>query len=242
MQSKQILIALIFVLGPLMCFGQRDSIKRVLERSTLNSIHNTQTYVIQANGQLVELDTFEDKSLIIQNSYPKGGRYLNPLGVAYGYVVFWTRIINHTAFPLEIDLHFSADSFPIINKVVPPFKNVLDVSTPSLATVNPTNKYFKLFLLSDTMALDKIPLLDYGATGISSFLDTCLHESTSQNKIIEPRETYLFYVGIFLCVPDNGPVRTGFVIQDQQLFYSVSIDRQLDERVLIPCGWINLKE
>ena len=36
-------------------------------------------------------------------------------------------------------------------------------------------------------------------------------------------------------VPDNGPVRTGFVLKEQDLFYRISIANQLDS-VLIPCG------
>jgi len=240
MKDKQIIFVAIFALGQLMCFGQKEQIKKDLERIALESIHNTQSYSVQLNGKLVELDTNKHNGLFIQNSYPKGGQYLNPFGLGYGYGVFWTRIINETVFPIEISIDFPADSFPV-NKVVVPFKNRFDLSTNSLADFNPPNKYFKLFLLSDTMTLDKVPLYDYGASGITAFLDTCLHESTAQNKIIQPQETYLFYVVIFFCVPDNGPVRTGFVAKDQSLFYNVRIDRQLDEPVLIPCGRIGVK-
>jgi len=41
------------------------------------------------------------KSLIVQNSFPKGGtKYTDPDGEVYYYAVFFTRIINETDNPL----------------------------------------------------------------------------------------------------------------------------------------------
>ena len=47
------------------------------------------------------------KSLIVQNSFPKGGtKYTDPNGDVYGYAIFWTRIINETDNPLELMIDF----------------------------------------------------------------------------------------------------------------------------------------
>lgn len=240
MKSKQIIVSTILVLGPLICLGQILKIEKQLEPNQLEFIHNTQQYVVQADGNLVETDSTENKCLVIQNSYPKGGSYISPEGVRSGYGVFWTRIVNETQFPIHIAINFPADSFPIINGGITPLGNLLNFSFDSVGIFNHPNKYFNLFLPLDKMTLDKIPLFDYGAIGVKSFLDRCLNEATHMEKTIQPKETYLFYVGILLHVPDNGPVRTGVVANNQELFYSVSIDRQLDT-VLIPCGRIRFK-
>lgn len=237
MKNKQIIAIIILALGQLTCFGQAGKIKKKLESIQLKYLHNTQQYVVRADGNLMEADTTEKNHLLIQNSYPKGGNYINPKGESFGYGVFWTRIVNESAFPIKITIHFPSDSFPIINGTIPALGNLFDVSADSAAIFNPPKKYFKLFLPPDKMTLDKLSLFDYGATGVPSFLDTCLNEATSLEKTIQPQEASLFYVGILLNVPDNGPVRTGVIAKNQQLFYSVSIGRQLD-RVLIPCGHI----
>jgi hypothetical protein len=87
----------------------------------------------------------ESKGVIIQNSFPKGGPYIDPwTGRRFGKAVFWSRVINETSTPLEIAINFPADSFAI---------------PPS------ADSYFKFFLLPDTMTFDKESLFDYGATG-----------------------------------------------------------------------------
>ena len=160
------------------------------------------------------------KSVIIQNSLPKGGPYTNPTGKRFGRAIFWTRIVNETATPIEFTINFPADSFSI---------SPLPLS------------YFKLFLPRDTMTIDKEQLYDYGATGLKSFMDTGLNEPTTLQRIIHPKEDYLFYVGMLMKMPDNGPVRTGLVLKEEDLFYKVSIAGQLDS-ALIPCGHISFKK
>ena len=241
MKSKLIIGITILALGQLMCFGQAGRKDKKPEQILLEWIYNTQQYVVQSDGQLMEVETIADNGLLIQNSYPKGGSYINPKGERFGYGVFWTYMINDTDFPIHIAINFPADSFPIINRAIAGMGNLFNFPTDSLVIFNRPNKYFKLFLPSDKMTLDKIPLFDYGATGVKLFLDTCLNEATAFEKTIQPKETHLFYVGILLHVPDNGPVRTSLISEDNHLFYSVSIGRQLDT-VLIPCGRIAVKE
>lgn len=73
-------------------------------------------------------------SVIIENSFPKGGmRYTGPKGEEYVYAVFWTRIINETANPLELKIDFPVDSYEI-----PDFPG----------------KYYKILIPSDTMTIE----------------------------------------------------------------------------------------
>src|SRR5579864_5090474 len=54
-----------------------------------------------------------DKSLIIQNSFPKGETYTDPNGKEYFKVIFWTRIINETDNPLELKIDFPVDLYEV---------------------------------------------------------------------------------------------------------------------------------
>jgi len=94
----------------------------------------------------------DGKSIIIKNSFPRGGPYTGSNGKNsnYSFLIFFTRIINETATPLELTINFPADSF---------------------ATGEGGNYYLKLFLPPDTMTLDKESLYNYGITGLESFLD-----------------------------------------------------------------------
>ena len=152
------------------------------------------------------------RNVSIQNSLPKGGSYIDSFGKRFGYRIFWTRVINETATPLELTIHFPADSFVI---------------TPSL------DSYVKVFLPPDTMTLDKEILYDYGATGLESFLDTGLHQPTMLQRTIKPGEACLFYVGALLYQATGVP-RAGLVLKEQELFYRINL---LDS-ALIPCGQI----
>src|SRR5687768_11723029 len=89
---------------------------------------------IHAIGQIWKADSQTiSQGIIIQNSLPKGGlAYTDPTGKKFGCAVFWTRVVNETANPLELAIHFPADSFAI-----------------------PTSpgSYSKFFLPADTMTL-----------------------------------------------------------------------------------------
>jgi len=152
------------------------------------------------------------KRLIIQNSFPKGGqKYTDPHGKDYVYAIFWTRIINETANSFELRLDFPSDSFEL----------------PSSA-----DNYFKIFLPSDTMTLDKQPLFDYGLTDLKSFLDKSIHKSSSWQRIINPQDSNIFYVVTLFHHGIEGVVRAGLSLKEQNLFYSMN-DKE------IHCGQIN---
>ncbi|MBC8151752.1 MAG: hypothetical protein H7Z72_02470 [Bacteroidetes bacterium] len=168
------------------------------------------------------------KDVIIQNSYPKGGVAINGnggytdfTGKTHGFGIFWTRVINETATPIELNINFPADSFPV---------------SPS------PDSYVKLFLPPDTMTLDKQSLYNYGykITDLRSFLDTSFNKPTMFRRTVNPKEESLFYIVLLMKVPDNGPVRTELISKDKNLFYKISILPHFDS-VLIPCGHIIIK-
>lgn len=153
------------------------------------------------------------KRLIIQNSFPRGGtKYTAPDGKVYGYTVFWTQIINETANPFELMIDFPADA--------------LELSSSA-------GSYFKLFLPSDTMTIEKEDLFNYGLPDLKPFLDKSLQKASSLKRTIHPKESGTFYVVTLFNRGVDGVLRAGLSLKGQYLFYSVN-DKE------IHCGKINL--
>lgn len=205
-----------------------DSIKysnehRALQEDLEKYIYTDTTYV-----------SFAGKGITIQNSFPKGGGkiegvqgYYDPNGTHHGHGIFWTRILNETDTPVELTLNFPAKffSFP----------------ADSLRITPSSGNYFKPFLLSDTMSTGKHSGYNYGITGLKSFLDTNFDKATQLQKTIGPNEESIFYVALLVDAPDQGgPIRTGVVLNQQELFYSVSIE-PLGTK-LIPSGQLILSQ
>ena len=164
------------------------------------------------------------KRLIIHNSFPKGGGYIDPNGKRYPYAVFYTQITNETISPFELKIDFPLDSFefPLSSGV-----------------------YMKLFIPSDTMTLDKIPLTDYGLP-LKSFFDTGITKSHSLKRTINPKDSTAFYVVMLSNKGVNGTLRTAFSLKGQNLFYRISAYKStpglpLMDKKEINCGSINLK-
>jgi hypothetical protein len=192
----------------------------VMGQMTKYSDTTYQVFINKSSSVRLTAQVDTSKGVTIQNSFPKGDGHTDPDGKTFGYAVFWTRVMNETASPLELSISFSADSFAI---------SVQRVS------------YVKIFLPPDKMTMDKESLYNYGATGLTSFLDTGLNKPTMLRKTINAKEEYLFYVGLRPLVGVNGSLRTGFVLKGQNLFYRISTSGQSDA-VLIPCGQITLKK
>lgn len=167
------------------------------------------------------------KSLIIQNSLPRGGiKYIDANGEAYVYAVFWTRIINETDNTLELKLDIPVNSYELTNL---------------------PGKYFKVLLPPDTFTLGKENLFNHGLTDIESFLGKNLHKSSSLKRSVRPKESSGFYV-LIACLIEGarGAMRTGLSLKGDTLFYKISRINgapalsSIDEKE-IPCGSINFK-
>jgi len=152
-------------------------------------------------------------NVIVQNSLRKGGQYIDPTGKDFFSVIYWYRIINETATPLELTINFPADSF---------------------ATSPSPDSYLKAFLPLDTMALGKEGLYAYGATGLKSFLDTGLNKPTMLQRIINPKDALLFYIGV-LYYQAYAPSRAELVLKGKDVFYKIG-------GIEIPCGQITFKK
>ena len=200
---------------PALCKGQ---VENAYTPAIPETLHTSHLYVFADDGQLMSFDSTSGEGVIIQNSYPKGDRYYHPSGGQYGCAVFWTRVLNNTPAPIELSVHFRADSIPLS-------------TTP--------NAFMQIFLPPETMTADKESMYNYGAEGIYSFLDAGLPEESSLKQILDPREEYMFYVGV-LGHESSGIIRTGMVLKEEGLFYRIMIDPHY-ESTLFPCGKIDHK-
>lgn len=161
----------------------------------------------------------ESNGVVIQNSYPKGGRYPGSTDrhFNYSYLVFYTRVVNETANPLEISLNFSSDSIPIPNS---------------------PDTFVKLFLPADKMTQEKEQLLSYGIMELES-----LYDSTGFQKLLNPQEDCLFYVvAVFFQTrseaweQERGGNRAELILKGNDLFY-----RMTPQIESLPCGEITSK-
>ena len=147
----------------------------------------------------------EGGSIIIENSLPKGGmKYTDVKGQIYNYVVFWTRIINETDNPLELNINFPLNSYEV----------------PSL-----TGKYYGILIPSEIMTIKKSPLYLYGLTNFETFLNNNIHKESNLKRTINSKESTGFYV-VMLCLSEgaHGTMRTELNLEKENLFYRVKVD------------------
>jgi len=161
----------------------------------------------------------------IHNSLPKGGtRYTAPNGNVYSYAVYWSQLINETDKPLELNIHFPVTPYEMSNL---------------------PGKYFKVLSPPDTMTADKISLNAYGLTGIDTFLDKNLQQTSSWSRTIHPKEASGFYIILLIMSEEaTGMTRTALRIKGRQLYYTISRYSMTQPITLIEekeilCGSIN---
>lgn len=218
-------ILIIAITGLFSCMQSSKSKPINVEKETANAVKN-----VQSDKDIYTKYEYADengKSVIILNGYPKGGmQYTIPNGKVCGYVVFWTHIINETDNALELDINLPINSYEISNL---------------------PGKYFKVFVPTDTMTLDKMPLLMYGLKDIKSFFDNNIDKPSSFKRIINPKESSgLYFLILVLTEEGTGMTRTGLSFKGQDLFYKISRYSStkpitlIDEKE-IHCGSINLK-
>jgi hypothetical protein len=167
------------------------------------------------------------KSLVIQNSFPRGELYTGPNGQEYVKKIFWTRIINETDNSLELTIDFSGDPYEI------PGSGESSVS-----------RYFKILIHPDTMTRDKDGLFNHGLRDLDSFLANGLDKPSSLKRTIPSKESSGFYVVRLAIVTKSdkegvkaggsGVTRAGFSLKGQNLFFTLNGKE-------FHCGKVNLK-
>tara|TARA_B100001146_G_scaffold213602_1_gene214127 strand:- start:716 stop:1426 length:711 start_codon:yes stop_codon:yes gene_type:complete len=214
---KKELFVLILSITWLCSYGQRSNSKKekiAIESEIVDSTvnNNREQSLINKLEQYIYTDTTyasaNGKGITIQNSFPKGGsiepdrtQYFDSSGKEHGFTGFWTRIINETAKPLELDINFPADSFPIFT---------------------PPDSYLKLFLPTETITFDKLSQFNYGLTELKSYFDKNFNKPTKLKKTINPNEEHIFYV-LALSYHAGGTPRGGLILKGQDLYYRMSI-------------------
>ncbi|WP_228853505.1 hypothetical protein [Aegicerativicinus sediminis] len=148
------------------------------------------------------------KGIRIQNSLPKGGtiapdgtQYIDPSGKSYAFAVFWTRIVNETNTPIELNINFPSDSSAIFT---------------------PPGSYLKLFLPTDNMSFDKLSSFNYGLTELKSFFDSNLNKGSSLHKIINPNEEHMYYIATLSYLAAGTP-RAKLTLKENNLYYHMSL-------------------
>ncbi len=217
--KKNLLILIFTAIGLFSCKPENKSakdVKRVLD-SVKNNQNKKQLALNKAIYSKYDYTDLKGKSVTIQNSLSKGGvRYTDPKKEVYVYAVFWTRIINETASPLELKIDFPVNSYEI----------------PDLP-----GKYYKILIPSDTMTLEKIPLFNFGLTDLEIFFNKNIDKPAALKRTIKPKEATGFYVVTLRSVGGKqyGILRTELILREQNLFYKIR-DKE------IKCGSINLKD
>lgn len=222
------LIILILVITLLCSCGRRSNFRTGNVAKNTNSQQSLIHDLENASGyQYIYTDTtytsYTGKGITIQNGYPKGGNvepgtpYTDSTGKKYFFAAFWTRIINGTDAALEFEVNFPADSLPLSST---------------------SDSYLKLFIPTDTMTVDKLPLYSYGLTGIKSFIDTNFNNATKLQKTIKPKGEHIFYIAT-ISYQTGGPARAAIILKEKELFYKIAMG--VYESVEIPSGKITLK-
>jgi hypothetical protein len=180
---------------------------------------------LNANGQVGPLRNWVDSevkhtdskgnSVMMTNSLPKGGGVVYQNGKKYSYVVFWTRMSNQSATPIELKVKFPEVTF---------FKS--------------SDSYIKIVLPKETMKIEKEQLFDYGLTNFQSLLNDESNQLGILQKKIGPKEDYLFYVTVFIHIEGGGSARAKFELNDKELLYKISMG---SDTTLIPCGSLEFK-
>lgn len=132
---------------------------------------------------------------------PDGTQYSDPTGKLHGFASFWTRIVNETDIPLELNINVPAHSFPIFT---------------------PPDSYLKLFLPKEKFSIDKLSEFNYGLTEIKPYLDANFDNASILKRTINPNDDYIFYV-MTLSYEAAGTPRAGLILKEQDLSYKMSV-------------------
>ena len=205
-KTLSVLTSFALLISSLAALGQTNPTEKPFTNYSGRWLHTESTIPDLSGGEV-----------IIQNSYPKGGsQYKDATGRTFSYVIFWTRVMNETASPIELTIKFPGDSLPF------------------------TNSYLKLFLPPGKMTLEKESLFNYGITDFEPFLDAGFNKPTMLQVTISPKRESIFYTAVVFYHID-GPTRTAFNVKGEDLFYKIINGKGL-ETMVIPCGKLVFKK
>lgn len=192
---------------------------------------NADTVIVETVNS-VRRYTYADamgKRVIFTNSLPRGTAYTAADGKNYFRWIFWSGITNETEKPLEIDMNFPAAFYEVPGA---------------------TGSRYKILVPPDTMTVDKEQLFNYGMTGLSAFVDTAIHKSSTLKRTIQPNQSTGFYIVLLSLSTDVATgftMRTGLRVKGQNLVYTITRyadkkDHPLLSQEDISCGSINFED
>lgn len=180
---------------------------------------------LNSNGQKLhernwidsELERKDSKGNFVKftNSFPRGGGVVYKNGKKYTYVVFWTRVFNQSTSHFELKIKF-----------------------PEITYFKSPDSYIHIVLPKESMSLDKVQSFDYGLTNLQSLLNDESKQLSILQKMIKPKEDYIFYTAVFMHIDGWGPVRSKFEVKEQNLFYKIKTG---SDTTMIPCGSLYVK-
>lgn len=151
---------------------------------------------------------FKGNSVMISNSFPKGGGVVDNNGKNLGYRVFWNRIRNESISPIDFHVKF-----------------------PEATFVKPKGYPVKIVLPKENMKYEKIQLFDFGLTNLQSLFNDESNQLSFLDKKISPKEDYFFYVIMF--IQETGTARAELILKGINMYYKIKVG---SDSTLIPCG------
>ena len=204
---NNITILVFLLLGVFACKKVEKPKPETYEDDLPSTLHNAVVKSLPPHDYLQYVDTAytyplsQGQSIIIENSFPKGGViYTDSYGKEYVYAVFWTRILNNTDSLIEYSLAFPEDM----------------VELPSSR-----DNSFKIRLPNDVMTLDKAAEFNYGLADLDFSLDHAALPPQMQGTI-SAGDAYMFYVAVLFDHGVDGVVRSRLSLKGQKLLYNVN--------------------
>lgn len=206
-KQRLLILSILFVLFS--CEGNKNSELKTIsdniqsEPLILNQVDSAHNFSKEEfiDSQFEYSDSIGN-SLLVQNSFPKGGqKYTDPKGNRYVYAVFWTRISNQTSQNIRINLKFTTAA------------QVLS-SSPEIR--------FNLILAPVSMSEDKIHQMNYGLSNIDFILDNTLGQFPEFDQKIQPNESEMFYVIVLTSQGIDGTIRSSLQLENQDLIYHIN--------------------
>lgn len=206
-KQRLLILSLLFVLFS--CEGNKNSESKTIsdniqsEPLILNQVDSAHNYSKEEfiDSQFEYSDSIGN-SLLVQNSFPKGGqKYTDPEGNKYTYAVFWTRISNRTNQNLRINLNLPTEAQSL-------------TSSPEIR--------FNLILAPVSMSEDKIHQMNYGLSNIDFILDNTLGQVPEFDQKIQPNESEMFYMIVLTSQGIDGTIRSSLQLENQDLIYHIN--------------------